>query len=315
MIDLRIDRAYISTYIPFHITTVDNDASAVDPANASINIMKVYQGDGTLSAIASFALAKLNPPNEDGLWGVSVDVSSYGIGIYIVHATATVGTTATHASGQFTITNEPKTRTLQSYVSQVDVYEEGSKVVLRHYEDGVLTDVTGSVKFGDSTASYGVKETVAGIVRIAALATALTKTATGVYEYDLSTESWYSRTTAYTYALTVDNRNVTDYVDDESVPAVTAPAASSLCTVYGYVKDPDGGALEGATVSAYVRRLPSFISGSAISDTHESTTTNASGYFELQLVRTAVVQLVCEEANYSKEVTVPSAATSDWEDL
>jgi len=226
----------------------------------------------------------------------------------------TIGETETHGCGQFILTAVTQQIVFSAFAAQNDVWLQGSKIYFRHKVDGSLADVT-SVVFGDSENTYGVKEKESGTVKIPPGTTALTKESTGVYSYDLSEETWYDHTIDYIYALKIVDGEVTTYFDNREVPGVTEPAAADLCTVYGYVKDLQGATVENATIKATLHKPPEWLSGSAIEARVVEAESNASGYFELPLLKGAEVKLECPAIRYRKIVTVPTDDTADWKTL
>jgi hypothetical protein len=84
-----------------------------------------------------------------------------------------------------------------------------------------------------------------------------------------------------------------------------------LCTIYGTVRDVGGDPIIGAEVDAYAYTTPQVSGGVQLSEEVVSATTNAVGYFEMDLARGASVRFSIEETGRDETLTVPSAASQD----
>jgi hypothetical protein len=100
------------------------------------------------------------------------------------------------------------------------------EIFVENYESGVLTDAT-EVVLSDITATYGIREKDTGTVVVAA-GTATTKSATGVYEYDISA---LDEDTEYEYVFKIMRTSGDiEYVEGE-IPIVSPSADTAYCTV------------------------------------------------------------------------------------
>lgn len=93
------------------------------------------------------------------------------------------------------------------------------------------------------------------------------------------------------------------------------PVSPSLCTVYGTIQDLGGNAIENAAVTASLVSHPTIVSSTGISVESPATVTDSNGYFELTLLRTAVVNLEISAIGLRKQVTIPAAATVEFTTL
>jgi hypothetical protein len=96
------------------------------------------------------------------------------------------------------------------------------EIYVENYENGVLTDAT-TVVLSDITAAYGIREKDTGTVVVAA-GTATTKSATGVYEYDISS---LDEDTEYEYVFKVSRES-----GDIEYVAGEIPTVSTTDTAY-----------------------------------------------------------------------------------
>lgn len=119
-------------------------------------------------------------------------------------------------------------------------------------------------------------------------------------------KSLYSFTVPET--LTVSGDGTHNY----TATAFSAPAPSSpeLCVVYGTILDASGVAVADETVSVSVE-TPTTSDSNQLSLKQVSTTTNSSGYFEIELVRGARVNFTCVTASLRDTYLVPEAANQD----
>jgi hypothetical protein len=99
--------------------------------------------------------------------------------------------------------------------------------------------------------------------------------------------------------------------------APSAPSAVDLCVVFGTLVDAGGDPLTGAVIEARVA-VPDAVGGYRLVNPKETATTDADGYFELELVRGAHVNLICTPAGIRGTFLVPASASQDfatWEAL
>ncbi len=91
---------------------------------------------------------------------------------------------------------------------------------------------------------------------------------------------------------------------------VTPPSAPNLCVIYGTVRDAAGVSIAGACVQAYAE-VPQVVASTQKGERIASTHTDANGYFEIELVRTAIVNFTIEGTDLDVTRTVPDAANQD----
>ena len=99
------------------------------------------------------------------------------------------------------------------------------------------------------------------------------------------------------------------------VAAAGVPVSPALCTVYGTLTDLAGNALESTGIRATVVTHPTIVSGAGVSVETPETFTDLTGYFELTLLRTAVVNLEIDAIGLRQQVTIPAAATVEFSTL
>lgn len=90
---------------------------------------------------------------------------------------------------------------------------------------------------------------------------------------------------------------------------VYTPSAS-LCMIYGTLLDVAGDPLIGTEVDAYAT-TPQVVGGAQMGSRIAAATTDALGYFELELERGAEVRFSIEDAGLDETRTVPDAASQD----
>jgi hypothetical protein len=127
----------------------------------------------------------------------------------------------------------------------------------------------------------------------------------GTYKVRLL-KAGYSFTTPQTLVVSADAS--VQYTATQWVPS---PASSpDLCMVYGTVVDAAGDPVPNAEVRAEAV-VPATSSANQLGRKRVTTTANASGYFELELVRGASVLLSIPEAGIASTKTVPNLASQN----
>lgn len=99
------------------------------------------------------------------------------------------------------------------------------------------------------------------------------------------------------------------------VAAAGVPVSPTLCTVYGTLTDLAGNGLLNTGVRATVVSHPTIVSGAGVSVETADTYTDATGYFELTVLRGAVVNLEVDAIGLRQQVTIPAAATVEFSTL
>jgi len=124
--------------------------------------------------------------------------------------------------------------------------------------------------------------------------------------------SGYSFTTPIPLAVTADVLEPNPFVI-QGTPgfSITPPSAPDLCVIYGTLRNAGGVAIAGACIQVYAV-TPQVVSGVQKGSKIARTTTNVNGYFEIELVRTAEVNIEIEDADIDVERTVPDAASQDF---
>jgi hypothetical protein len=131
----------------------------------------------------------------------------------------------------------------------------------------------------------------------------------GTYKLRLS-KMMYTFTVPETMVVTVDaTKSFTGVKVNPSTPIVGSQ------TLYGTIVDAHGNPVTGATVTAFLKDKNTVVSSALISPISVSVLTNSSGYFEIQLVKTArysVEVKVSDSIWQYKVITVTSDSTKDW---
>lgn len=110
-------------------------------------------------------------------------------------------------------------------------------------------------------------------------------------------------------------KNSTTYLEyqDISFAPLSAAVAPNLCSIQGTVVGMDGVAVRNALVRATLIPVALDPQNRGIESTRVlSTYTNASGDFQLPLVRTTTVRLEIEAIGYDRKLTVPDQASADF---
>lgn len=92
--------------------------------------------------------------------------------------------------------------------------------------------------------------------------------------------------------------------------APTAPSGPDLCVVFGWLTYATSTAIVGAVVEAFAV-VPTTAGGYQLVENPVSDTTDATGYFELELLQGASVKIVCAEAGLDTSLTVPAASSQN----
>jgi hypothetical protein len=116
----------------------------------------------------------------------------------------------------------------------------------------------------------------------------------------------YTFTTPQTLVVSADAS--AEYTATEYTP--TPASSPDLCMVFGTLLDAGGNALEGATVRVRTD-APDAVSGNQLTTGTVEATTDATGYFELELVRNAEVVVSIQAAKYEASKTVPNLASQN----
>ena len=163
---------------------------------------------------------------------------------------------------------------------QVDIYASDDTTLL---VSGLVTDALGVVTVALNDGSYRVHLTKSRV------------------EFTTPEVLTMSGATAVTYSGVV--------------AAAGVPVSPALCTVYGTLTDLAGTALVATGVRATVVGHPTIVGGAGVSVETPETWTDADGYFELTLLRTAVVNLEIDGIGLRQQVTIPAAATVEFSTL
>lgn len=147
----------------------------------------------------------------------------------------------------------------------------------------------------------------------------------GTYTVTVRSSAAYTPESSYTVVVDADGNVTTpaDAVLEITAVAIAPPDSADECRVYGYVYDQNNDPVENAVVKIKMYNPPGIVDGGgvAIQSKAVSYTTNASGYWYADLVRSSEFpsdvywEIDCPAAGYSKVVVVPDESTVSWEDL
>ena len=98
---------------------------------------------------------------------------------------------------------------------------------------------------------------------------------------------------------------------DGVADAVSAASAPDLCVIFGTLRDAGGFAANGAAITATAYALPQELDANELTSATVTETANSSGYFEMELLRGARVNIICTVAGINWVRTVPDAASQD----
>jgi|TARA_R110000765_G_scaffold314493_2_gene407312 hypothetical protein len=89
-------------------------------------------------------------------------------------------------------------------------------------------------------------------------------------------------------------------------PVTFTPPSLATCKLYGFVVGLAGKAVANTGVSVKLLSVPSTMSNAGIYDVIVSTKTDTNGYFEINVLQQATVDVVIADIGYRRTVTVPS---------
>lgn len=131
--------------------------------------------------------------------------------------------------------------------------------------------------------------------------------ATGLYKYTLPADL-----SGHFYAYMNEGASYQDF--QIYMGKIAGTTDTSLCEVYGYVKNGSGDPVSGAEINARV--VPVVVDGNtAYSTKLMIVRSDTDGYFAIKLKRGENYVLDIPISTYNKEVTVPDQASVELEDL
>lgn len=171
-------------------------------------------------------------------------------------------------------------------------------------EDGIATPIQGvAVDVFDVTNTYHLFRVYTGVTGEVSIAVD-----DATYQIRLSS-SGYSFTVPETLVVTVDA--AVTYVGT-ALGVVVPPVDPALCKIYGSVDNAGGTDMAGCCVEAFAS-TPQTVGGWQKAAVVASTLTDASGYFEIELVRLTEVRFKISDPDgnelFEQILTVPDAAT------
>jgi hypothetical protein len=193
--------------------------------------------------------------------------------------------TAEHGSGAWTSVAGGGARSVTIQTQEIDTTPISS-VVVTVYTDSARTNLFATVNTG-----------VTGIAD-----------AIGMND---ATYYWAAAKTGVTFtsgSFTVSATSTKTINGTVNTPSL--PSAAELCVLFGTIKDATGTVIADATVTAYAA-VPQSVSSTQMGNVIATTTTNSSGYFELELIRGATVRVVIAKADINDLLAIPDAASKD----
>jgi len=158
---------------------------------------------------------------------------------------------------------------------QVDIYDAGNSAFLTR----LWTNVDGKANVALDAGNYNVRLFASG----------------------------YSFTVPEPLLVTADG-SVT--FQGTSLIIITPPSSPDLCVIFGTIRNAAGTPIAGACVKAYAE-TPQVVGGTQGSEVVAQTSTDANGYFEIELMRGAVVNFTIEGTDVDVTKTVPDQASQD----
>jgi hypothetical protein len=113
---------------------------------------------------------------------------------------------------------------------------------------------------------------------------------------------------ALTETLTILGTTTKTFTGEALDPPV--PSDPSYCVIYGYLRDAAGSYLEGTVIEARAE-IPAVLGTYQVTDTLVTAEADATGYFELELMRGISVRVTCAAAGIDITADVPEVATQD----
>ena len=272
--------------------------TGVTLADANLDLYVIENGVRVADPATSHALVmtEVDASNQPGVYTLTVTPSANGD--FSVFAMYTGGTVSPGSWHWDVFSND-----LSDLATLLGAYTGASTVTIT-VQDAVsapLANVQVDIYAADDTTlvASGLITNVSGVVTVALN--------DGSYRVHL-TKSRVTFTTPE--VLTVSGATSDTY--SGVVAAAGVPVSPSLCTVYGTLTDLAGNALLSTGVRATVVSHPVFVGGAGVSVETPETFTDATGYFELTLLRGAVVNLEIDAIGLRQQITIPAAATVDF---
>jgi hypothetical protein len=272
--------------------------TAVTLADPNLILYVIENGARVATPVATLGLvmAEVDSINQPGVY--SLTLTPAVVGELSIFALYTGGTTSPGSWQWDVFTND-----LSDIALLVAAYT-GAATATITVEDALaapIANVQVDIYAADDTTLLvsGLVTNVSGVVTVALN--------DGSYRVHL-TKSRVTFTTPET--LTMSGATAATY--SGVVAAAGVPVSPALCTVFGTLTDLAGSALLNTGVRATVVSHPTLVGGAGVSVETPETFTNAAGYFELTLLRGAVVNLEIDAIGLRTQVTIPAAATADF---
>lgn len=97
-----------------------------------------------------------------------------------------------------------------------------------------------------------------------------------------------------------------------AVSSPSTPVSVQTCAVFGYMQSLSGDPRVGSSVFARVLSSPQLQGNFLISnDTYINTSTDLNGYFSLELLRGATVEIFIPDSNYRRQIRVPNSVSAN----
>ena len=103
--------------------------------------------------------------------------------------------------------------------------------------------------------------------------------------------------------------NTIDIVGSLDPVSMTTPSLAT-CKLYGFVVDLAGAAIANTGISVKLLSVPSVMSNAGIYDNIVSAKTDSNGYFEINVLQQATVDVVIANIGYRRTITIPGTTSA-----
>lgn len=136
----------------------------------------------------------------------------------------------------------------------------------------------------------------------------------GVYEIQFTSSEL---DTLGSFVFTVAGSGFVQYtglvnVVPESSDVSPAISTIPLCTLYGYIANPDGTPAENVTVILRVINMPYQYNSILYTNKSISTKTDGNGFWSIDTVRMAFVSITISSSGMSRTLTIPNQSSADF---
>lgn len=143
-----------------------------------------------------------------------------------------------------------------------------------------------------------------------------TSLGSGFYEVDLSASDTDTEGSLYIRFTgpTIQTNLLSAFVQDAASPTPTATQPPPLTSLFGFIYNPSGEPVSGASVSARVLSQPTILhpdeEGMAVSRRLTTAKTGSDGFFNIDLIAGSQIDIFIPAVNYRRTLTVPATSTN-----